>query len=126
MPAGDSIETLVGKLEELAEKATSESLYWEPDGQFILTAHHDIVAEIPCQDSNPHDGPFLIASANLARLLPAWIDKVKALIKQMPHQSCIHTGFPHTQCGCGRKHELANVCWRCALTALLESPPEEK
>ena len=38
---------------------------WLPDeGQFVVDAKQNIVAEIPCQGCNPHDGAFIVRAAN--------------------------------------------------------------
>ncbi len=43
---------------------------WMPDdGQFILDARGNIVAEIPCQGANPADGPLIAATPELLEAL---------------------------------------------------------
>jgi hypothetical protein len=131
----DSIETLVGKLPNILAANVNA---WQVNGDSIVHSS-DKTPLIRDHAAHPQTLALIADALNFTvrrlalqelakelKMLPAWLDKVKAFIKQMPHQSCLHTGFPHTQCGCGRKHELDNVCWRCALTALLESPLEEK
>jgi hypothetical protein len=43
---------------------------WQPnDGQFIVDAHGNIVAEIPCTKGNPADGPLIAAAPDLLAAL---------------------------------------------------------
>ena len=67
------------------DKWTKGPWKWLPnEGQFIVDANHQIVAEIPCQGANPADGPLIAAAPELLEALRELLDHADEAGEQMP------------------------------------------
>lgn len=68
---------------------------WLPDeGQFIVDAKGNIVAEIPCQGCNPIDGEFLVTAVNERERLRELVQDFRKWLIMPGSDGVEHTAWP--------------------------------
>ena len=57
---------------------------WLPkEGQFIVDANLNIVAEVPCQSGNPTDGAYIVTAVNEREALLLRIEELEKALKAL-------------------------------------------
>lgn len=77
---GRQIKAEAERKRRLKEPTPRPWKWWPKEGQFIVDADRNIVAEIPCQGANPADGKLIVDAVNERDAVIAGRDRLRAAL----------------------------------------------